>query len=210
MNEASAIRESIPSGSFSHDVIDNAENHGGHNVEPRRTPDTGKDDLLGKIMAVDKNANSFESFGAGKIRLEANIDEKNLDVALGLNAVLLDASNQSKTLGHISSDVSTDNEDSDAPLLDKLSSFAISEKNSVCESNLLLEQLQTSNKATDDSNAGNSLIVNDDIECSQMSNIGKENLAASEHKTVYIDLRNPDLSSNLTVGLVDFIPIRIQ
>ena len=210
MSEGCAeIRESMLCRSFSHDVIDNAKSVGDQKVEPRKTLDTGENDLFGKMVVVDRNANSFEGFGSGNMRLEANIDENNLDLALGLDAILLDSTNHSKILDHISSDVSTNNEDTDAPLLDRLSSFAISEKNSVCESNLLLEQILTTHDATGDSNSDSGLIINDEVKSSQVSNIGKESLA-DEHKTIFIDLRNPGLSSSLTVGLVDFIPIRIQ
>ena len=188
----------------SNDIIGNAERVSDQEMEARRTVETEKNDLFGKVLSIDKTVKSLDDMGSGHITLETDIDERNLDIVLGLDASLIDAGNLPK-LSSLPLDISTvdddddDECDDDSPLLDKLSSFAVSEKNSVCESSILLEQLATPHGVRKDTGTNTDLILDGQIDGSQMSSARKGSLEGG-NKTVFIDLRNSCQQSSVKVG----------
>lgn len=81
-----------------------------------------------------------------QLKLENNIDENNLDRVLGnldSNNVPLANRNHSVYINTTSNNDKNEGDD-ELPLMQKLSSFALSEKTSISETNLLLEQLSKS------------------------------------------------------------------
>ena len=184
------------------DVIGTHEKHDDQNLESKIILDATKSDALGEIRMLDKNMSSLKDFGLGDIKLETDIDERNLDMALGAGAGFFDVTCHSK-MGNSTSDVSTDDDDSDTSLLAKLSSFAVSERNSLSETNQLLEQLLTTEDAALEKKASQSLRAENCADRGQLSIVKKES-AEGQHKTVYLDLRSTEKSSLVKVEYIRF------
>ena len=194
-------KDNLQSAPACRDFIGSHEKLDDRNLESKSIIDTTKNDAFGEVRMLDKNMSLFEDFGLGDIKLETDIDEKNLDAVLGTGPGLFDLGCHSK-IGNSTSDVSTD-DDSDALLLAKLSSFAVSEKNSVCETNLLLKQLLTTEDAALETKASQSVRADNYTDNSRLSNVKKDS-AEVERKTVYIDLRSTEKSSLVKVGYIGF------
>jgi len=186
-------KDNLQSAPACRDFIGSHEKLDDRNLESKSIIDTTKNDAFGEVGMLDKNMSLFEDFGLGDIKLETDIDEKNLDAVLGTGPGLFDLGCHSK-IGNSTSDVSTDDDDSDALLLAKLSSFAVTEKNSVCETNLLLKQLLTTEGAALETKASQSVRADNYTDNSRLSNVKKDS-AEVERKTVYIDLRSTEKSS---------------
>ena len=187
------------------DLVSKEENMNGPHFECKENRISQKHGMVGKFLAMEKNVKLQEELTTEKTKLEANIDEANLDMvleSLPCNVALLDANIQSKFGKTASKNNNTDDEDNDPPLLDKLSSFALSEKNSVCETNQLLEQLSdpciAEAKISGQKNGSASYSQTDS---NYLIGTGKEK-TRNKNDTVYIDLRDMPQPFDLLVCLI--------
>ena len=155
------------------------------------------------------------NFEARKTMLQDDIDENSLDECLGTfeRGPLYEYEQEriSKlNLNSMTPASSTDEEDNETPLLDKLSLLSLSAKNSVCQANDLLKklsgkQIQVDKQEErlamgDDSKRPN---VNQEVDKTS-PRVDQEDEEDKENETVFIDLRNDIRALRNKVGFVIF------
>ena len=156
----------------------------------------------------------FESL---EIMLANNIDERNLDEvlhALDSSSISRGFRNQ-KASDTAPTSSSTDSGENDLPLLHRLSSFAITEKNSISEANILLEQLSNHPSAGVTKERPSSIFTESTMYGTDTGRSAKKDRGEMRigtrmdsttegNETVFIDLRSSVQSCDVSMSLASF------
>ena len=155
------------------------------------------------------------NFEARKTMLQDDIDESSLDECLAtFEKGPLHKYEQERisklNLNSMTPTSSTDEEDTEIPLLDKLSSLSLSAKNSVCQANDLLKKLSATQIPAEKQEdriamSDDSKRPNDNQELDKTSlRVDQEDEEDKENETIFIDLRNDIRALRIKVGFVIF------